>query len=48
MRKHVWKQKALVQAKKALFLAQYVLKNENPSVGEQQTSVSETGSNENA
>jgi hypothetical protein len=28
MRKFVWKQKALVQAKKALFLAQYVLKNQ--------------------
>jgi hypothetical protein len=36
MRKHVWKQKALAQATKALFLAKYVLKNqnsiENPSV----------------
>jgi len=28
MRKHVWKQKALTQAKKALFLAKYVLKNQ--------------------
>lgn len=29
MRKHVWKQKALAQATKALFLAKYVLKNQN-------------------
>lgn len=29
MRKHVWKQKALVQANKALFLAKYVLKNQD-------------------
>lgn len=29
MRKHVWKQKALTQATKALFLAKYVLKNQN-------------------
>ena len=28
MRKHVWKQKALNQANKALFLAKYVLKNQ--------------------
>lgn len=29
MRKHVWKQKALVQAQKALFLAKYVLQNQD-------------------
>lgn len=28
MRKHVWKQKALAHATKALFLAKYVLKNQ--------------------
>lgn len=43
MRKHVWKQKALVQANKALFLAKYVLKNQD--LVEQQTT-SETSSNE--
>ncbi len=29
MRKHVWKQKALTQATKALFLAKYVLKSQD-------------------
>lgn len=29
MRKTVWKQKALAQATKALFLAKYVLKNQD-------------------
>lgn len=29
MRKHVWKQKATVQAQKALFLAQYVLQKQD-------------------
>lgn len=29
MRKYVWKQKALAQATKALFLAKYVLKNQD-------------------
>jgi hypothetical protein len=29
MRKHVWKQKALIHATKALFLAKYVLKNQD-------------------
>lgn len=43
MRKHVWKQKALVQANKALFLAKYVLKNQD--LVEQQAT-SETSSNE--
>ena len=48
MRKHVWKQKALAQATKALFLAKYVLKNEAGSVTEQESSISETVSNENS
>ena len=43
MRKHVWKQKALIQANKALFLDKYVLKNQD--LAEQQTT-SEPISNE--
>lgn len=44
MRKHVWKQKALAHATKALFLAKYVLKNQEG--GEQpSTNVSESLSN---
>ncbi len=45
MRKHVWKQKALTQATKALFLAKYVLKNQDAL--DSTTEVS-TGSTENA
>lgn len=45
MRKHVWKQKALAQATKALFLAKYVLRN-NKEDGEQSSvNTSETLSN---
>jgi len=36
MRKHVWKQKALIHATKALFLAKYVLKNQE-LVGQETT-----------
>lgn len=45
MRKHVWKQKALAQATKALFLAKYVLKNQDATG--QQNSLSDTVSNQN-
>jgi len=46
MRKNVWKQKALNQAIKALFLAKYVLKNQETS--EFQTpNAFETNSKEN-
>lgn len=44
MRKHVWKQKALIQATKALFLAKYVLKDKENL--EQKTMTSELKSNE--
>jgi hypothetical protein len=44
MRKHVWKQKALVQAQKALFLAKYVLQNQD-SVQPETTTVSDVNSN---
>ena len=46
MRKHVWKQKALVQATKALFLAKYVLKNQD-TIQTQTATNTEAVSNEN-
>jgi hypothetical protein len=46
MRKNVWKQKALNQATKALFLAKYVLKNQDVS-DFQTPNALETNSKEN-
>lgn len=44
MRKHVWKQKALFQAQKALFLAKYVLQNQTSASTEAEEVVQATSS----
>lgn len=45
MRKHVWKQKALVQSQKALFLAKYVLQNQDSVQPEVSTNVDSSSNN---